>query len=362
LFYPATFFIIFVLLIKIIMRVRFFLLFLLSIITNIVTAQSGNLIVMGVSPDLYLVHTVAPKENWYSVGRLYNISPKEIAPFNSLTIDKALSIGQQVKVPLNTANFSQNGIKGGDEASIPVYHIVQDKEWMYRISTNYNKVPVENLEKWNNINKDQAKAGMKLIIGYLKVKSDQSALASKGVAIGKTAAVPDKTLPKVTNASTTPPVTTPPVATPPVTTIPEKKNDLVVKQESKEQKQLPPVEEAVVNHSASQTVANNNNTSSGAGYFKNLFEGSGKSVSGAAGVFKSTSGWQDGKYYALINNVAVGTIVKVSNPVNNKTVFAKVLGQLPEMKESAGLTARVSDAAASELGTTATRFSVEVKY
>ncbi len=339
------------------MRVRFLLLFLLGFITNIVTAQSDNLIVMGISPDLYLVHTVAPKENWYSVGRLYNISPKEIAPFNSLTLDKALSIGQQVKVPLTTANFSQNGIKGSDETSVPVYHIVQDKEWMYRISTNYNKVPVENLEKWNNINKDQAKAGMKLIIGYLKVKSDQSALASKGVAIVKTASVPDKTPPPVTNASTTPPVTTPPV-----TTTPEKKTDPVVKQESKEEKQLPPIEEAVVNHPASQPVANNNNTSSGAGYFKSLFEGSGKSVSGAAGVFKSTSGWQDGKYYALINNVAVGTIVKVSNPVNNKTVFAKVLGQLPEMKESVGLTARVSDAAASELGTTATRFSVEVKY
>jgi LysM repeat protein len=339
------------------MRVRFLLLFLLGIITNVVTAQSGNLIVMGVSPDLYLVHTVAPKENWYSVGRLYNISPKEIAPFNSLTLDKALSIGQQIKVPLTTANFSQNGIKGGDETSIPVYHIVQDKEWMYRISTNYNKVPVENLEKWNNINKDQAKAGMKLIIGYLKVKSDQSALASKGVAIVKTASAPDKTPPPVTNASTTPPITTPPV-----TTIPEKKNDPVVKQESKEEKQLPPVEEAVVNHPASRPVANNNNTSSGAGYFKSLFEGSGKSVSGPAGVFKSTSGWQDGKYYALINNVAVGSIVKVSNPVNNKTVFAKVLGQLPDMKESVGLTARVSDAAASQLGTTATRFSVEVKY
>ncbi len=339
------------------MRVRFLLLFLLGIITNVVTAQSGNLIVTGVSPDLYLVHTVAPKENWYSVGRLYNISPKEIAPFNSLTLDKALSIGQQIKVPLTTANFSQNGIKGGDETSIPVYHIVQDKEWMYRISTNYNKVPVENLEKWNNINKDQAKAGMKLIIGYLKVKIDQSALASKGVAIVKTASAPDKTPPPVTNASTTPPITTPPV-----TTIPEKKNDPVVKQESKEEKQLPPVEEAVVNHPASRPVANNNNTSSGAGYFKSLFEGSGKSVSGPAGVFKSTSGWQDGKYYALINNVAVGTIVKVSNPVNNKSVFAKVLGQLPEMKESVGLTARVSDAAASELGTTATRFSVEVKY
>ena len=63
-----------------------------------------------------------------------------------------------------------------------------------------------------------------------------------------------------------------------------------------------------------------------------------------------------------MNNVAVGTIVKVSNPVTNKMVYAKVLGQLPDMKESVGLTVRVSDAAAAELGAIVERFSVEVKY
>lgn len=63
-----------------------------------------------------------------------------------------------------------------------------------------------------------------------------------------------------------------------------------------------------------------------------------------------------------MNNVPVGTIVKVSNPSNNKSVYAKVLGQLPDMKESAGLTVRVSDAAAAELGVTVSKFSIEIKY
>ena len=323
---------------------------------------------MGASPDLYLLHAVAPKENWYSVGRTYNISPKEIAPFNGLTIDKPLSIGQQIKVPLSPSNFSQNGTRADDEVYVPVYHIVQDKEWMFRMSTNYNKVPVENLEKWNNITREQAKAGMKLIIGYLKVKSDLSALAAKGVSTVKTGSAPAKTSAPVTT-NTPVPATTAPVTTAPVSAPPEKKAEPIAKQENKE---VAPAEDktVVINNPATTPPASNpvatpvanNNTSNGAGYFKSQFEGNGKSASGVAGVFKSTSGWQDGKYYALMNNVAVGTIVKVSNPTNNKIVFAKVLGQLPEMKESAGLTARISDAAASELGTTATRFSVEVKY
>jgi LysM repeat protein len=325
--------------------------------------------VQGVTPALYVTHTVQPKENWYSVGRLYNISPKEIAPFNGVTMEKPLAIGEQLKVPLTTANFSQNGSSSPDEAFVPVYHIVQEKEWMYRISTNYNKVPVESLEKWNNINRDQAKVGTKLIVGYLKVKKDQSALATNSPALPVQSAPPPA-----------PPVLVPP-ATQPVVRVEEKKPEPVteIPEKKEEKKSIPPppplVEEKKITEKVEEkkitekkeevykpvvsTVSNNN---ASGGFFSQMFEESGKSSSGSAGIFKSTSGWQDAKYYALMNNVAVGAIVKVTNPENNKTVFAKVLGQLPEMKESAGLTIRISDAAAAELGVTTTRFPLEIKY
>ena len=98
------------------------------------------------------------------------------------------------------------------------------------------------------------------------------------------------------------------------------------------------------------------------GFFKPSYASSGKDQMGNAGVFKSTSGWKDGKYYALMNNVPVGTIVKVTFSSTNKSVFAKVLGQLPEMRESTGLLMRLSDAAASELGADNGKFYVDVKY
>jgi hypothetical protein len=98
------------------------------------------------------------------------------------------------------------------------------------------------------------------------------------------------------------------------------------------------------------------------GYFKSQFNESGKSTGGVSGIFKSTSGWNDGKYYALMNNVPVGTIVKVNFPSTNKTVYAKVLGQLPDMRESAGLAIRLSEAAASELGASNGKFNVDVNY
>ena len=98
------------------------------------------------------------------------------------------------------------------------------------------------------------------------------------------------------------------------------------------------------------------------GYFKNLHDNSGKNATGVSGIFKSTSGWKDGKYYALMNNVTIGTIVKVNFPSTNKSIYAKVLGELPDMKESTGLALRISDAAASELGAANNKFTVEVVY
>lgn len=308
------------------MKIKFLIAVLLLINSFTLSAQD-ELMVQGTSPGLHLVHTVAPKENWYSVGRLFNMSPKDLAAANKLKMDAPLNIGQTIKIPLVAANFSQDGRKAADEVLVPVYHTVQEKEWMYRISQNHNKVSVEHLQQWNKVSNDDIKAGMKLIVGYLKVKQGQSALASGAKNVQ------------------------PPVAV----NKPEEKKEVVDKVEpvAKTDNKPAPVD--------TRPVVNKPIDYNG-GYFRQQFYSAGKEATGTAGIFKSTSGWQDGKYYALMNNVPVGTIIKIDHPVTRKSVYAKVLGQLPEMKESTGLAIRLSDAAAAELGAGAYKFNVDVRY
>jgi LysM repeat protein len=329
------------------MKIKF-LIAILLLINSFNLAAQDELMVQGTSPSLHLTHTVAAKENWYSVGRLYNMSPKDLAAANKLKMEAPLSIGQTIKIPLSAANFSQDGRKASDEVLVPVYHTVQEKEWMYRISQNHNKVPVENLQQWNKVSNDDIKAGMKLIVGYLKVKQGQSALASGAKNVPPAIAAnksPEKT------------VAAPPVKEPAKETAKEEKNEVVDKVEpvvKTENKPAPVDSRPVVN--------TNRNIDYNGGYFRPQFYSAGKTATGTAGIFKSTSGWQDGKYYALMNNVPVGTIIKIDHPLTRKSVYAKVLGQLPEMKESAGLAIRLSDAAAAELGAGAFKFNVDVKY
>ncbi len=333
------------------------------LLTQFVWSQS-DMTVQGTSPDLYLLHTVQPKETWFAIGRIYNTPAKEIAALNGVTMDK-LNIGQQLKVPLTAHNFTQDGKKRADEVFVPTYHIVGEKEWMYRISQNHNKIPVETLEKWNGVTNDHLQPGMKLIVGYLRVKTTQSPLAAAGVKkIITPVAVSGGT---ATNSAAEQPVvkTEKPAETKPAETKPveAKKEELKKEEPKKDEDKIgtpPPATETA----KPTTPVGNEASYSGfkGGYFRSGYNGNGKSTAGNAGIFRSTSGWKDGKYYALMNNVPVGTIVKITYSSTNKSVFAKVLGQLPDMRESVGLTVRLSDAAAAELGAEMGKFYVNVAY
>jgi len=317
-------------------------------------AQQKVLIIQGASPDLYLVHSIAPKENFYSIGRLYNVAPKEIATYNNLVFEKGLSLGQSIKIPLSANNFSQGEEAKPEEALIPLYHIIQAKEGLYRVSVNYNKVPMDALKKWNKLQGDVVSNGTKLIVGYLKVLKDQSPLAGKITSPVKTDVV---TKEPVEKKPVTPDVTkeTQPTVKNPAVAIDKPKENQVVKQEPKQE--IKNVADPV----ASKPVDHNGGT------FKKLFSDqkdnrSLVSTSGSAAVFKTTSGWQDGKYYCFLNDALPGTIIKITNSSNNKSIYAKVLDAVPDIKQNEGLLLRVSNSAADELGAGDNRFDCSITY
>jgi LysM repeat protein len=320
------------------------ILWILFLCLSLSSFAQSKLEVKGKSPDLFLEHKVVAKETWYSVGRLYNLHPKEIAPFNSTDLNTGLKIGQLLKIPLVAGNFSQDERKESDEVLVPVYHQVAEGEWMYRVSVNHNKVALDKLEKWNGITRDQIRSGMQLIVGFLKVKRELSALAQQAVqsTAGKQ--------PKVENQPKAP-------IEPPK----EEKQVIATTQTAKSTTEKPAPVPVLKQQ---EPVAISGSVDYNGGFFRSQFRNGSKSANGQATIFRSTSGWKDGKYYALMDNVAVGTIVKIRHTGSNKIVYAKVLGQLSDIKENAGLAIRISNAAAAELGAGngEARFSVEVQY
>lgn len=311
-------------------RMKKLFLSLILFFTTISVFAQQELLIQSNNKGFYIIHSVQTKENFYSIGRLYSISPKDIAAYNSLDMNNGLNLGQQVMIPLTPSNFTQT-----TTATFPVYYKVGEKEGLYRVSLKNNNVLMATLRKYNNLSSDAVSVGQKLIVGYIK-SSENGVVA------------------------TTTPATTTSKAEPQAPKEEPKKTETVV------------VTDAPKETPAKQTPAAPTQTAvrdANGGYFKTAFDQQSKSMNAnkeetaTASIFKTASGWQDTKYYALMDGVEPGTIVRVINPSNNKAIYAKVLGGMSGIRQNAGLDVRISNAAANVLDITDTeKFVVKVNY
>lgn len=338
--------------------------------STVVSAQMPTLTVEGTAPNLYIAHEVAPKETYYSLARKYNQTVKAITTFNRTTTEKGLNTGQTIKIPLTRQNFDVTGKTSAAETSTPLYHTVAKSETLTWITKNY-KASLDDIKQWNSLASDDIKEGMSLVVGYLKVVNNQLVNLSSG----------NNDVAATNNAADAKPDVS--AATKEVASEPKKQEVEAAVDKPKEKEEASPAkttrqtETAAVNKTTQQENAQPKDEqkpdllapqpqTSNEGVFAELYtaEASQKSLTnktGNAAIFKTTSGWQDKKYYVLMDDVTPGTILRIAS-VDNKIIFAKVLGNMPQMKENKGLLLRLSNAAATYLGMVDAKFPVQVSF
>lgn len=326
------------------------LLFLMIACVFFANAQQ-ELIVKKGEKGLYLEHVVAAREGLYAIGRLYNVSPKLIAAYNNIDLNKGINIDQVLRIPLTDTNFIQKGTSG-----TPVYYTVAPGDGLLKISNEHNKVPLKNLRDWNNLNSDNVQADSKLVIGFLNSKEMTAQRANNLARRSETVSAQQPAPPHTTTQPPPSPDNKPVQKTEPVSVT---KQEPVAEKKKEEPAQTMPV--AVKEEIKPVTQE--------AGYFKTYYDQQvkakpvSKNATVTSGIFKTMSGWQDAKYYMLIDGVSPGTIVKVINPGNNRAVYAKVLGEMNGIRQNQGLDIRISNAAASALQVSdEDKFVVKVNY
>lgn len=125
---------------------------------------------------LIIIHSVNPKESYYSIGRLYNVPAKEISSYNKI---KILQPGTSIKVPTNRPFISVSNqpvakiAKSRTKETLPdddlVSYKVGPKETLFAIAKRFN-THVESIKKINNLK------GNSLTIGQIiKVKPGSGA-------------------------------------------------------------------------------------------------------------------------------------------------------------------------------------------
>ena len=351
-------------------------------------AQKEQLFIKHSNKGPYVEHKVTPKENFYSIGREFNVHPKHLATFNSLDMSKGLHIGQLIKIPLSDTNYNRKSDEG-----TPVYYITPDEETIYNVSAG-NNVLMEKLRKWNKISSDKLPRGSKLVVGYVNAR-EQSLAVNDNPQKTETAtkAANEDNKKEIAKNDETPKQETKKEEQK-IEAKEEPKNDSEIIQEKKEepkmdseivqQKKDEPKkdsemvqqkkevkDEPVVSKKEDviQVKQDVKPQSSEGGYFKAYFEKQtnqdpvSNEQTVTSGIFKTSSGWADGKYYLLMNGAEPGTIMQITNPSNNKIIYAKLLGEMTDLKQNDGLNIRISNAAAAALNISDTKnFIVRIDY
>ena len=110
------------------------IIFLLSVACCYAQAQPAGRQNRVISGKSYIIHIVKRGETLYNISKTYNIPYDSLTAANPLVLPTSLEIGSALKIPCLEADKTASEIKD----SIPLYHVVQKGENIYRISLKYN--------------------------------------------------------------------------------------------------------------------------------------------------------------------------------------------------------------------------------
>lgn len=345
----------------------------------------------------FIIHQVEEKETLFGISRRYQVAVNDIIQ-NNEKLEDGLKMGQRIKVPFIPKTAIPKGAK---------LHKVETGETLFAISKKYN-VSVGDILSWNNLQGSDLSVGQSLIIQGVEASppksvsdnaASQPVLAPAVIAESKKEEVKTTVPEKPTsspaksvegsssNNSTNPMASNLPgdwithVVVPGETLFSITKayeadmddikawnalssNNITVGQKLKvgrEKNSTVPVITSsvpvIVNNektNATLTKPNTGTSNSDDTAYKNIKQ------TGLAEVIEGTGNHK--KYLVLHRNAPVGTIMRVRNEENDITIFARVVGVLPETGDNNRLVIKLSKAAFDQLRAVNVRFPVEISY
>ncbi|MXV50693.1 LysM peptidoglycan-binding domain-containing protein [Pedobacter sp. HMF7647] len=258
-----------------------------------------------------ILYKIEPKETYYLLGRKYGVSPKTIIDFNN---NKSLHPGTQIKIPTERpfqteapANTDKAPAKVYDEGQLIDYK-VGAKETLYSISKRFN-IPVEDIERINNLK------GTALRVGQV-IKVPQNSDVATKTSEGEQKII--KATPVKVPVTT---VDTPVTASDTSSLDPEAKLRIAANRYGLKQQSERGVAVWIADESVDPT-----------------------------------------KMLVLHRSAPVGTIIKITNPMTEKSTFAKVVGKFTENETTHDVIIVVTKATADVLGALDKRFQVNIVY
>ncbi|MEO3407811.1 LysM peptidoglycan-binding domain-containing protein [Mucilaginibacter sp. CAU 1740] len=298
-----------------------------------------------------ILHKLDPKDNYYSIGRRYNVSPKAIISFNN---NAALKIGGTVKVPTELP-FSGEAVATAP-VQAPAKQVVTTPAPAQQKPVT-QQVPVQNKPQAST----QAQVSSPAPVAQAPVSKPQQAPADTvkkvsmlnvqqyKVSAGETlfsiakrfnTSVDDiKALNKL-NSDTLAPNQVINVRTgmPP--------EDTTAKQ--------PVMQKDSTNVVMQQDSTGDHGKANRFGLYEKVEKG--------VATWMDDAGLDPKKELVLHRTAPIGTIIKITNPMNNHTTFAKVVGRFTDNETNKNVLIIMTKNTADALGALDKRFQVNISY
>ncbi|WP_462265836.1 DPBB and LysM peptidoglycan-binding domain-containing protein [Mucilaginibacter sp.] len=271
-----------------------------------------------------ILHKLDPKDNYYSIGRRYNVKPAAIIQYNNNAL---LHVGQIIKVPTDVS-FLQSSAPPPEAASTPGRHL--PTHIVYRpgqqAEPGQNTAPGETQQY-----KVSPGETLFAIAKRFNTTVDElirlNDLKSNNLVPGRILLVP-------TEAATS-------VQPPPVNTAQTHANEVAVRDTTNV---------AVTDSSGTERRYPANRYG--------LFEKNEKGVA----TWMDDAGFDPNKKLVLHRTAPIGTIIKITNPMTSRTVFAKVVGRFTDNANTHDVVVVMTKNAAESIGALDKRFRVNISY
>lgn len=299
---------------------------------------ADSLRVKWVDGKKYVLHKVDVKENWTSISRRYQVTIDDLKEANAGITD--LKTGQIIHIPManagspatatNTSTTSTSSGSGSATTGTPVYYTVKHGETLYSVSKRFG-MTVEEMRQLNRLETDQLREGQQLVVKFVDKKTESTIPPQPAQAEQRKESGPEVSSEKKSTAANT---TTTESAT--------------------RQQTTAAVASASTFEKPTKTVETLRKASGG----KTLVQ---VTETGVASWVPDGDFNQD-KYYGLHRTAPIGTIIKVTNRMNNQTVYVKIVGVLPDTGDNDNVIIKVSQAVANKLNALDPLFRAELSY
>lgn len=369
---------------------KYYIVSLFGILFNISAASAITRDSIGVENNKgkkLIVHQVVAKDTYYSIGRRYNVLPKDIMAFND---SKYLQIGVIVKVPTNIP-FT----------AAPPANTVPAKAGNTPVSNSDGNLTEHAVQKKENLNMLAEKYGT--TVNEIKRINN---LPNNNLQIGQILKIPAKDAPQqVEQVPESPKPVEPVVKTTPILEKPKKVEPAVVKpnedfiehtvasnetiysiattykmtmDQLKAKNNLPdnslhvgqkllikgqyPVKKAYVPPVAESHADTLNSIKDPALRYPASKYGLNQIDEKGTALWIDDPNLESSKMYVLHRSAPVGTVMKITNPMTNRSTFAKVIGKFTENESTKDVIIVMSKAVADALGALDKRFFCNLTY